>query len=84
MEVFTVDRNVAELLMKRLVALDVDLNGAMEVIEQISDDEELKRFRREIADLVAAIYTNLMVPVLRQYPELDPDKDEEQSDNPGD
>ena len=68
-------RDVAELLMKSLVALNEPINNVMEAIEQISDVDEKKRFRKEIAEIVAVTYTNLTIPVVKQYPELDPLKD---------
>ncbi len=68
-------RDNAELLMKRLVALNGPFNGVIEAIEQISDQDEKRRFRKEIAEIIAITYTNLTVPVTKQYPELDPLKD---------
>ncbi len=69
------DRDVADLLMKRLVALNKPVNDVMEAIEQISDLNEKRRFRREIGEIVAVTYTNLTMPVAKQYPDLCPSKD---------
>ncbi len=74
------DKNLAELLMKKLHALDEPFDDVMDIIEQIPDEEEMNRLRFEMLDLSSRFYTRLMVPILRQYPELDPDKEMESSD----
>jgi len=61
--------------MKRLVALNGPMNDVIEAIEQISNREERKLFRKEIAEIIAATYTKLTLPVAKQYPELDPLKE---------
>lgn len=58
------------------------LNGmheAMEevarAIEEIADESERNEMRRAIADLIGRSHTDLMAPISRQYPGLDPDSD---------
>ena len=69
------DKQLAEQLMKKLHSLSVPFNDAAELIEQIPDEDEKKRFRRGLGELMGRAYTDLMIPILRQYPDLDPDKD---------
>ncbi len=69
------DKNLAKQLIQKLQDLDEPMGDVIDVIEQIPDEEEMRRFRGEIGDLIARVYTKLMVPILRQYPDLDPDKD---------
>ena len=68
------DRNVAELLMSNLLALDEPLNSSATLVNQIPNKEEQKEFRRGIGEIVGRIYTDLMLPIIRQYPDLDPEK----------
>ena len=68
------DRNVAELLMSNLLALDEPLNSSATLVNQIPNKEEQKEFRRGIGEIVGRIYTDLMLPIIKQYPDLDPEK----------
>jgi hypothetical protein len=68
-------RNVAIPLMDLLTALGEPLNRAAQLIEQIEDEEERKTFREGIGGIMAHIFTDLEFPIIRQYPELDPDKE---------
>jgi len=48
--------------------------GALDVLShKIADDEERRAFRRVLAQIMA-LYTDLIVSVAHQYPDLDPDK----------
>jgi hypothetical protein len=59
------------------------MNGAAEVNEHLGtlttlveavEDEALRlKIKRELGFVIAKIYTRLMVPVLREHPQLDPD-----------
>ena len=69
------DKNLAEQLMNKLHSLDAPINDAVELVEQIPDEDERKRFRKGLGEMMGHIYTDLMIPILRQYPDLDPDKD---------
>ena len=71
------DKDVAEELMKRCLALNGPINDVMESIEQISNMDERKQFRMGIAEISGSIYADLMRPIHKQYPELNPYKDEE-------
>lgn len=48
--------------------------GALDILSlKIADDEERKAFRRILAQIMG-LYTDLVVSVAHQYPDLDPDK----------
>lgn len=68
------DRSIAEQLMKSLLELDAPLNRATELTEKITDPEERKAVRRGIGELTLQAYTDLIRPIVRQYPDLDPEK----------
>lgn len=69
------DKQLAEQLMEKLHSLDGPINDACELVEQIADKDEMRRYRKGLGELMGHIYTDLMMPILRQYPDLDPDKD---------
>lgn len=68
------DKKIAELLMKDLLALSEPLNSATTLTDQISNKDEQAALRRGIGELMGRIYTDLIIPIIKQYPDLDPDK----------
>jgi hypothetical protein len=68
------ERAIAEQLMKLLLALDGPLNSATELTDMITDPEERKAVRRSIGELTSQAYTDLIRPIVRQFPDLDPEK----------
>ena len=67
------EKNIAKQIMNRLSMLNKPFNEVAEMIEKIEDIEERKQFRRGIGDIMARVYTNLEMPIILSYPELDPD-----------
>lgn len=68
------ERRIGEKLMQLLLSLDEPLNEATALSRELADPEEQKAVRRVIGEVTGRIYTDLMVPIIRQYPDLDPDK----------
>jgi len=68
------EREIAEKLMKVLLEFDDPFNRATEIISQVSSQEEQRALRRGLVESVGKVYSNVMYPILRQYPDLDPDK----------
>jgi hypothetical protein len=61
-------------MIELLLALDGPLNKATELTEKITDSEERKAVRRVIGGITLTAYTELIRPIVRQYPDLDPEK----------
>ena len=68
------DRATAEKLMALYQLLNASLNEAAEVIGAIRDQEEQKRLRRPLGEVMQSVWLELMQPIVRQHPDLDPDK----------
>jgi hypothetical protein len=68
------ERPIAEQLIELLLALDGPLNKATELTEKITDLEERNAVRRGIGEITLRAYTDLIRPIVRQYPDLDPEK----------
>jgi len=68
-----VERSIAEKLMKLMLSIDEPLNIASELSRKIEDVEEAKLLRRGIGEILSKTY-DVMVPIVRQYPDLDPTK----------
>jgi hypothetical protein len=71
-----VDRETAQKLMVALHDLDAPLNAAAAVIETIADEAEKKALRRPLGEIMGLTF-EVMLPVIRKYRDLDPDKDTE-------
>lgn len=69
------DKTTANSLMKEMLALSQHIDEAGELTKQIIDENERYVIRKGIADVAGIVYTDIMMPLIRQYPELDPDKD---------
>ncbi len=66
-------KTIAIALMDSLIALGRPLNDVVLKIGEIDDDEQKRAFRHAIAAIMGDVYTELMIPILREYPELDLD-----------
>jgi hypothetical protein len=68
------DRPTAEKLAAALAKLDAQFNEVVGVVETIEDVAEKKELRRALGESMTASLDALW-PLIRQYPDLDPDKD---------
>jgi hypothetical protein len=67
-----VDRKIAEKLVEHFIELDGPLNAAAHLAETIDDPATKRQMKGAIADVVLAVYSDLIRPIVRQYPDLDP------------
>lgn len=68
------DRSTAEKMIGLLLALDEPLNKATELTAKIGNEEERKAVRRAIGEITTRAYTDLIRPIVRQFPDLDPER----------
>jgi hypothetical protein len=68
------EKPLAARFIETSVALDAPINKLLDLVAEIADPEEKAAFNRAVGDLMGLVFARLMVPVLRQYPDLDPDK----------
>jgi hypothetical protein len=54
--------------------LNAPLNEATVLIGMLPDQEEQKRLRRPLGQVMQSVWIELMQPIVREYPHLDPDK----------
>ena len=69
-------KEIAEQLMKDLLSLSEAMNNVVYQIDFIDEDNEKRVYLRAIGELMASSYTKLMLPLIKEYPDLDPDKNE--------
>jgi hypothetical protein len=56
------------------------LSEATKLIGSLPDVDEQKLMRRGVAEMMDTLFVDLQVPIIRQYRDLDPDKDQENQD----
>ena len=66
------ERAVAEGLVREFLALSAPLNQ-MTQLSSCLPEEEAKQVRRVLGDSYGRLYTDLILPIVAQYPDLDPD-----------
>jgi hypothetical protein len=64
-------RAAAEKVMQELLVAGASLNEAVRVVQTEAPDL-FAEFRRHAGEVIGAIYLDLMKPVVRDYPDLDP------------
>jgi hypothetical protein len=69
------DRAIAEKMIETLLNIDDPLNAATELTSQMADEAEARSVRRGLAEILVRI-DDVMRPIVRQFPDLDPLKNE--------
>jgi hypothetical protein len=67
-------RDDAEQLMRIYSSIGDLLNSADSIIRNISDENEKKRLLRLLGEMMADLWLKLESPIVKQFPDLDPDK----------
>ncbi len=67
------NKDVARSLIAQCVAMDEPINKMTEIIESIEDEETRKRFKRAVGNLMGFIFGEIMLPIERLFPDLNPD-----------
>ncbi len=70
-------KELAEQIIEKTLSLDSELNSIEPIMRRIESEEERKRYLLSLGNLVGLIYTEIMIPIFLEYPELDPEKKKE-------
>jgi hypothetical protein len=68
------ERSTAVEIINHLKALDDPMNAAMAAVEKIQDMDQRRIFRRPFSAIVGEVYSEIYVPIGREFPELLPDQ----------
>lgn len=68
------DRDLAERIVKSVMDLNAPIGALDKLSMEIANPDTKRAFRYALGDLMAGTL-DLLRPVLRQYPDLDPDRD---------
>ena len=67
-------RDDAEQLMRIYSSIGELLNSADPIIRNISEESERKELLRPLGEVMADLWLKLESPIVKQFPDLDPDK----------
>jgi hypothetical protein len=68
------DKEVAAKVMKALLEAGSILAVTIDDVRGAAAEEEFKEYTRVVGELLGSIQLDLMAPIIRQYPDLDPDR----------
>ena len=68
------DKTTAKRLLNLYLKVGDPLNEAILIIGTLPDVEEQKQLRRSIGELISTVYIDMIRPIVREYPDLDPDR----------
>jgi len=68
------ERDTATVLMDALLRLGPSFGELTNITYQIEDEAERKFIRRQIASAIHSLGYEIVMHIVRQYPDLDPDK----------
>ena len=68
------ERELAERMLAALESLNPGLDEAAHITDSMQDKEEAKLLRRHLGAAMADPLYEIVMHIVRQYPDLDPDK----------
>jgi hypothetical protein len=69
-----VEKTQARSILRAIESLGGDLNKIDDLIRDLPDGDERKALLQVLGTVMGMLVTDIMHPIVRQYPELDPDK----------
>ncbi|MFZ6757929.1 hypothetical protein ACO0K9_12030 [Undibacterium sp. Ji50W] len=67
------DLEEAKLIMRGCADVNVHLNNIALIVDTIDDVDLQKKLRVELSNAMGEIYLSLMRPIVKNFPEIDPD-----------
>ena len=65
-------RSTAEKVVRSLLSAVGEVNDSLLLIQPEVSEEMYREYKRQCAEVMAAIYLDLVKPIVRDYPDLDP------------
>lgn len=76
-EEFDMEKSLAASIIEGSLVVGQSLNELLRLVEKVTEGRVQKDLRRQIGDVMGRLYTDVMMPVIQQYPDLDPDRKED-------
>lgn len=70
-------RDTAEKVIQGLLSASGALNMTVRLVQAEASETKFQDYRRRTATVLAAIYIDLIKPIVNLYPDLDPGREEE-------
>jgi hypothetical protein len=67
-------RNTAEQVIKAMHSVDLAIHDLDAAVRAIEDEAERKKMLKSIFSLVCDLHEQITLPVVREYPDLHPDR----------
>jgi hypothetical protein len=68
------EKTVAIAIVKSLEAVGRHLNSLRSLLDRLPTESDRKEFRQHLGAVMAILNADIMLPVIRDHPDLDPDK----------
>ncbi len=68
------DKDMASRMLKAGLALEARIGELDGLIGQLSDEKERNEYARALGNVIGIVSENFVRRIVRQYPELDPDR----------
>ena len=68
------DKDAAEVILKSALSLGERINDLDRVVRDVKDVDERKRLLKCLGVVMAEVNAGIVLPIVSQYPEMDPDK----------
>ncbi len=68
------DKKYASSILEAALALDPHIGALMAQIDALPDSEEKTEMSKATGDILKSMTLDIIFPILKQYPELDPDR----------
>lgn len=68
-----VEKDLAALILKSVLSLGRALNDLDPILRDVKDVDEKKRLLNCLGVVMAELNAGIVIPIIKQYPEMDPD-----------
>jgi hypothetical protein len=68
------ERDIASRILKAALSLEAQIGELDGLVSQLDDDHEKDECARALGDVIGIITQSFVFRIVRQYPELDPDR----------
>ena len=67
------EKVVAKSLISLAVSMDANITSMFSEVEKITDEAQRAKFKRTVGDIMGFIARGIIVPIVAEHPDLDPD-----------
>ena len=67
------DKGTAEVILKSVLSLGEKINDLDRLVSDVKDIDERKRFLKCLGVVMAELNAGMVLPIVSQYPDMDPD-----------